>query len=264
MLSFHRITFKLFIAIFFVVISAQSSRPQVPRLKYIGIDAGVNFISGQMTDMSFIRSEVPSMYDPYSRSSVSSRTNRYYTGVKYEVLSLTDRMGFLVGFRYSHISSVIGKSDYWSDHDNYFYWLYQNQGTNTDYLKVESIDQQDDYLGVPLEMRYYVAKRPHKFHVFAKLGADFNWLLNSKTSIGFNNKAMNIHESELLEMLHDPKPFYTAMYFGGGIKIGGDNKPSVSLEATMPYLFLTNKSLGITDPSFGGGFQVNFQIPLKF
>jgi hypothetical protein len=161
------------------------------------------------------------------------------------------------------MNSSIGKSDYWTNNTNYFYWLYRQDGINTEYLKVKEINQKSAYIGIPFEVRYFTAKRPRLFQIYFKLGIEINYLLKSKTGIVFNSSAMEPYEKDLIAMLEQPERIIAAIYGGGGFKLGRDQKPSISVEACMPYIFLTSRSTGILQPLFGGGIQLNFQIPIK-
>jgi len=157
----------------------------------------------------------------------------------------------------------VGKKSYWGSSVNYFYWLYLQDGVNTEYLKVKEIDQKSDYIGIPLEIRFFPARRPRFFRFYFKLGAEFNYLIQSQKDIVFYDPAMDPYKNELTAKVAGPKPFYSALYVGGGFRLGKELKPSVSIEACMPYLFLTQNSGGLVNPIFGGGFQINVQIPIK-
>lgn len=169
----------------------------------------------------------------------------------------------LGGIRFSQINSSIGKKDYWTNNTDYFYYLYSQDEINTEYLKVNEINQKSDYIGIPIEIRYFTQKRPRKFQLYVKLGIEINYLLKSKTGIVFNNSAMKPYERDLVAMLNQPERISAAMYGGAGFKFGRDQKPSISVEACMPYMFLTSETSGILKPVFGGGFQLNLQIPIK-
>jgi hypothetical protein len=159
--------------------------------------------------------------------------------------------------------SSIGKNSYWGSSTSFFYWLYLEDGLNTEYLKVKEIDQKSDYIGIPLGIRFFPARRPYLFRMFFKLGAEVNYRLQTKQDIVFYDEAMNPYKTDLTAQLTKPTNFYSALYGGVGIRIGRDLKPSVSIEVCTPYLFLTSKSAGIVNPIFGGGVQLNIQIPIK-
>ena len=92
---------------------------------------------------------------------------------------------------------------------------------------------------------------------------EVNFLLTSKEGVSFNSAAMEPYEKDVLAKLEKPGRVNAALYGGAGFKIGRDQKPSVSIEACMPYLVLNPGSSGILQPLIGGGFQLNFQIPIK-
>lgn len=253
---------KLFLILFLCLISGLG-HAQNPRLKYFGLEAGSTFFGGEMTSMDFIRSSTSSyhMMD-YSADNLSSFSNKYSLGLKLELMSLNDRFGLLSGLRYSRISSTVEKSDYWFGNSDFFYWLYRQEGVDTEYLRVRGFNQYSDYLGIPIELRYYTGSRPRRIQFYLKVGMEINFLMASTSDVDFYNSAMSRYEDDLTSMLKKPKAVNTAIYGGGGFKFGRDQKPSISVEA-FPYVFLSSKHAGIVEPSVGGGFQVSYQLPIK-
>lgn len=235
---------------------------QEKRLKYIGIESGMTFYENKMSNTENIRGGSPSYGYGYSTNSITSICQNFFIGVKAEILSMNDRFGLSAGLRYSRINSSAGKPDYWTGNTNYFYWLYRQDGVNTDYLRVREINQASDYLGIPIEFRYFTGIRPKPVRLFLKAGSELNLLLNSKKDVLFKDEAMNLYKSDIESKINDPDPFYATIYFGGGIRIGKELKPSVSLEACIASCFLSKGTFGLVDPEFGGGFQINVQIPL--
>ena len=250
--------------IYFLCFYMAFSLAQVPRLKYLGVETGMNFIESEMSNMDdYIRGDVPSYSLGYSSSSLTTLTSRSFAGIKYEIFSLNDQISLSGGLRYSRINSSVGKKRYWGSSTNYFYWLYLQDGVNTEYLKVKEIDQKSDYIGIPVEIRFFPARRPRIFRFYFKLGAEINCLIQSQKDIVFYDEAMNPYKNELTAKVANPKPFYAAAYVGGGFRFGKELKPSVSIEASMPYLLITQNSAGLVNPIYGGGFQINVQIPIK-
>ena len=254
---------KIVILVFFLSYYMGFSLAQETRLKYIGIEGGMTFIESEISDMDYLRGSMPSYYMGYSTNSITSSSYKSFIGIKSEIFSLSDRFGLLGGIRFSSMNSSIGKNDYWTNNTNYFYWLYRQDGINTEYLRIKEINQKSDYIGIPIEIRYFTARRPRLFQIYIKIGIEINYLLESKTGIVFNSPAMDPYEKDLSAMVEQPEKISSAIYGGGGIKLGRDQKPSISFEACMPYIFLTSRSSGILQPLFGGGFQLNFQIPIK-
>jgi len=252
---------KFIFLIYLLCFYVSFSFAQATRLKYVGFETGMTFIGSTISNVDYIRGSIPAYTDGYSASNLSSTCYKSFAGVKFEIFSLNDRLGFSAGLRYSRINSSVGKNSYWTDNVNYFYWLYLQNGVNTEYLKVREINQKSDYIGIPLEVRYFPARRPHLFRVYFKVGAEVNYLLHNQKDIVFYDNAMNIYKGDLMAKVETPKTFYSSVYGGGGIRLGRELKPSLSFEACLPYLFLTSQSSGLVNPNSGGGFQINFQIP---
>jgi hypothetical protein len=256
---------KLKIIVFatFLYYTMGFSLAQPNRLKYFGIEGGMRFMESEISNMNYIRGNMPSYYQGYSTNSLTSFSYSSFAGIKYEIFSLSDRLGLQAGIRFSSMKSSIGRNSYWTDNINYFYWLYQQDGINTDYLRVKEINQKSDYIGIPIEIRYFTARRPRLFQIYFKLGIEMNLLLKSGTDIVFHDPGMNSYEDDLIAMLKKPDRLNSALYGGAGFKFGRDQKPSVSIEMCMPYLFLNSGAYGLLHPLFGGGFQLNFQIPIR-
>jgi hypothetical protein len=247
----------------FLIFSSITAWSQAPRLKYAGIESGINFIACQMIDNENVRGDVPA-YDEYGFETNSLTTLSYksFFGVKGEIFALNDRLSLSSGLRFSQIVNSVGKNSYWGSGTDYFYWLSSENGTTTNYLRVKQINQKSEYIGIPVEVRGFIARRPHFAQLFLKLGIETDVCLHTKNTVEFANNAMQSHEGELKSQIKDPNTFFAAFYGGGGIRIGRETKPSVSIEGCFPYLLFSPTSLGLVEGSFGGGFQVNVQIPL--
>lgn len=255
----HKFTILIFLFYLFRLTNAQESR-----LKYLGVEAGMTFMASEMANMDYIRREIPQYYNDYSASSLTCLSNKSFIGIKYELFALNDRLSFASGIRFIQLNSSVGKDKYYRSSTQYFYWRTDNNDLNTNYIRINEISQKSSYLGIPLESRFYIAKKPHFMRLYAKLGAEVSLLLQSKTDVDFYDNAMSKYDDEVGSKIADPKTFNTAIYGGFGVELGGDSKPSVSIEACMPYFNLSSKTSGLVDSFFGGGFQINVRVPLKF
>jgi hypothetical protein len=252
------------IKLFFVLLCLYTgiASAQETRQKFLGIEAGMTFIESEMSNMDYVRGDIPSYSAGYSTNSLTSLMYKQFIGIKPEIFSLNNKLGILGGIRFSRINNSIGKEAYWTNSTNYFYWLYRQDGVNTEYLKVKEINQTSDYIGIPIEIRYFPF-RPHLFSIFFKLGAEINYLLQTQTDIVFNDDAMESYQKDLTAEVGQPKSFSSSVYGAGGVRLGRESKPSISIEICVPYLFLTSESSGLVNPIFGSGFQLNVQIPIK-
>jgi hypothetical protein len=246
-----------------LIFGAINGYSQDTRLKYFGVESGMNFTMSEMSDMDAIRGDIPNYSMGYSASNLTSLSYTWYAGVRSEIFSLNDRFGLQSGLRFSQICNTIGKDEYWGGSTNYFYWLYRQEGTETEFLKIKEIRQNTGYLGIPVELRYFVSRRPRLFQLYGKLGAVVDFRVSTRTRVEFKDPAMEIFEKNISDQVDQPGPVSFAMYAGSGFKIGTDQKPSVSVEACFPFFILTAKSSGMLRPLFGGGFQLTFQVPIK-
>ncbi|MBK9356853.1 MAG: hypothetical protein IPN08_05615 [Bacteroidales bacterium] len=145
---------RLFLGILLLPVLSLSSGAQTPLQKYLGVEAGIIFISAKMPEIDFIRGDIPAYPGGYSSTYLKSYMNKGYTGIKGEVLSRNNKFGFSAGLRYIQMNSSVGRNTYWTGNTNYFYLMYRQDGVNTEYLKVKELDQRTSYLGIPLEARF--------------------------------------------------------------------------------------------------------------
>lgn len=223
----------------------------------------MTFLQSEMSNIDYIRKEIPQYYYDYPASSFTCLSHKSFLGLKYELFSLNDRFSVSGGIRFSRLISSVGKDGYYSSSTDYYYWRINDDGLNTDYLRITEIDHTSSYLGVPFEARFRISKKPRFIRLFAKIGAEVNFLVQSKTEVDFYDDSMSKYNDAVASKIDKPKNIHTSIYGGFGIEIGGDSKPSVNLEGCMPYFILSSHSTGLVDAFFGGGFQVNVKLPIK-
>jgi len=255
----HRKIAFLFLMFFIAVFSWS----QETRLKYVGVEAGMTFLQGEMSNIDYIRRDIPQYYYDYSANSLTCFSHRSFIGLKYELFTLNDRFAISGGIRFSRLISSVGKNGYYRSGTEYYYWRINDDDLNTGYLRINEIDQTSGYLGAPFEARFLISKKPRFIRLFAKIGTEVNFLVQSKTEVDFYDDSMNKYNDAVASKIDKPKNIHTSIYGGFGLEIGGDSRPSVNIEACMPYFILSSHSTGLVDAFFGGGFQVNIKIPVK-
>jgi hypothetical protein len=240
-------------------VSAQEAKQM-----FLGVEAGMTFMSCKMKNVNYVRAEMP-VYpmDYYSSSSVYSMMYNSFVGLKPEFFLKNDKFGIAAGLRYTRTNASIGKDQYPATSTNFFYLLYRQDGINTEYLKVKEIIQASDCIGIPLEIRYFVYK-PRLFRLYFKLGAEANFRLRTKTDVVFFDNAMEPYEDEVTGIVGQPELFSASIYGSVGLRIGKNSKPSVSIELCAPVIALNPESSSMVSPIAGGGFQVNIQLPYKY
>jgi hypothetical protein len=185
-------------------------------------------------------------------------TNILYVGLKSEFFFLNNRLGLSAGLRLSHYSTELD-----SDRD-YFLWQIRQEATHTDYLRIRNIMQRSYYLGLPLEVRFFLNKRNRLFRPYLKAGAVLNWRLHTDNAVNFQNRAMNHYEEQVSDGIEPPSCFNAYLYPAMGFKVG--RVSWFNFEVHFPTLMLTSNSSSFLDDypniGVGVGFQFSVQIPL--
>lgn len=235
---------------------------QETKLRCVGMDAGILFLNNETLKMDYVRKDMPTMLDGKTYDKITSLSYKSYFEIKPEIFIFKNKFSLSAGLRFSQLSNSIGKTDYWSKGNNYFYWLTRQEGVNTEYLKVKQVNQSFNYLGVPLEIKIYPFK-PRLFTVFFKIGGEINYLIESKTDVVFYDSSMEPYQNEITDKIGKPGSFSSSFFGAGGVRYGRESRLMISIEACVPYVFLTTETSGLVNPQFGGGFQISVQLPLK-
>ncbi len=255
---------KKFISILFLALAFFGSNTvsgQEIRHKYLGVEGGMDFQGVNVPDYDFIRGEI-SYYPEYygSSSQLQGSYQKWYLGAKTEIRSKSNRFGLFAGLRFSRVNSSLGKNQYWSDNSEFFYLLYKQEGTTTEYLRIREINRASNYIGIPLEVRFF-PYRPRLFRLYFKAATELSYRISTSTEVVFDDSAMDQFQKDVLNKFDGPGNFYSSFSIAAGIKIGRDDKPNINLEAVLPSFVLTNKSSGLVNTISGGGLQLNVQFP---
>jgi hypothetical protein len=214
-----------------------------------------------MLNMDYVRGSMSPYGAGNSTASLPSSANRAFIGIKTENFSKNDKFGFSAGIRFSRIHNSFNTYSKWTNSANYFYWLYRQDGINTEYLKVKEINQISDYFSIPIEIRYFPFK-PRLFRFYFKFGAEVNYRIRTQTNITFYDMAMQPYENDLASFIGKPKSFSSGLYGAAGLRVGRESKHPVNIEICLPYLFLGSEPSGLINPTAGVGLQLHIQIPI--
>jgi hypothetical protein len=227
------------------------------RVKFIGIESGANFIQCENVNKSYIRGDMSAVYygDGISQS-IKSEMHKIHLGTTVEVRSLNDKFGFITGLRFTQLNSSISKNT----SPDYFFLLYQQTGTTTEYLRIRKIQQTSAYAGIPIEVRFFPFPRLKKFRIYFMAGTEIGYEFSSRTKVDFYDRAMESYKSGVLKIIGDHDHLYSVFYGGAGFRIGKEGKPGINLGVTAPVVF-TNQNSSLVTPITGGGVNIHFQIP---
>ncbi len=252
----------LLLLLFTTVIHGQDKKPLS-----ISVNAGISSIYGEATEFDFIRESASDYYDDYYdydyydysyASSINNLITVYNAGITLEK-EIVNKLSFISGISYSRIVSQMGSKE--ASSNDYFFLLYSVSGTTTEFLKANGIIQNNDFIGIPIEAKYYTSH--HFVCFFVKLGGIMNYRINTNTDIVFSNSAMEQYEDVMAEKIKPADRFNAFVYGGAGLRIGRDDSPSVSVEIHNPILAVNPDSFSFIKPEYGMGLQVSFTIPLN-
>ena len=120
-----------------------------------------------------------------------------------------------------------------------------------------------DYIGMPLEVRFFPARRPHLVQIYLKTGTEVSFRIRTKTNIVFWDEAMNTYEKEVASQVEKPGHFGFSLYECFGLRFGRNVHHAFSIEALLPGFNFTSGSSGLLKTLYGGGIQFHLQVPIQ-
>lgn len=227
---------------------------------FIGPELGIISVLSEIPHMDFIRGDIPSP-SSYSVGSIKSQCTQAFAGFKIENFIFHEKLALSAGINYQYSNTSFGKINEWKVNNDYFYWQIENEGLSTQYYRVRGVEQNNSYIGIPLEIRYFISQ-PKIFRLYGKFGLNLNLLINSESDISFKTSDMEKYSEKMIAMLEKPNTFYSSVHLAGGIRIGKQGHTCTNLEVQMPYFFI-NQPGGITNTVTGVGFEFSVLFPLK-
>jgi hypothetical protein len=222
---------------------------------FINLEAGIDGIGSNLVEKDYFR-KIGQGNTGLFAPRIVTQINKSFAGIKFEKKTTNHKLGFSTGVRFTRLESSVMKSGV----PNFFYMLLRQTGTTTEYLQVRQITEVSDYLGVPLEVYFYVpGARTFRFYVMA--GFEWSYQLGRKVDVLFSSAAMESYASDIAKKIEAPDPWYIAMYARPGMTVGKE-KPIFSFGLTLPVV-ITNTISTLNEPVAGGGFHIQFYLPLR-
>lgn len=250
----------LIILVLLVTLSVQS---QETSNFTVGVECSSSSVFGSLNKKWSIRQDVGSYsnsYEGYSSGSINTTMDISYIGVKPEFLFLNNKLGIASGLRFTNINSYV-ENGYGTG--NYFYLRYKSDAMGTEYTRVNNITEDNNYLGIPLELRF-IPFQYTSWGFYAKVGVDLNLKVSSKTSIDFTSESMKAYEQEVMSSV-DTKTstVYSSFYSSIGVKYGKKNHVTCNLDIFLPSYILTSNNSSLVVPEMYNGFQFTVQFPIN-
>lgn len=242
--------------IFLVVFACLPFSPVLSqdRITFLSAEAGIDILGYGDVNNEYIWQTFKTVY--YSidgtANNLQSSTDRVYYGAKIEVRSKNNKFGLLMGARFSRLTSrIVHEND-----DSYFFLMLPPSGTTTDYLRIKALRQVSNFIGVPVEVRYFPWGH-HRVSTYFLMGGDVSYRLNTTNHTTFFDSSMAEYEGDVAAVVGDAGTWSSTFYGRAGIIIGRE-KPWLDIGITLPT-FISQASSSLTDASFGGGFYLQVQ-----
>lgn len=255
---------KLFFLTVFLSLMVRVVLSQEANIKFIGIEAGTDFIASDLIFKDNLRGDVPSYYNMGEASkSLTTLCNSWYAGIKAEKFWFKNELGISTGLRFTQINSSVSNSA------NFFYLLYQQNGLNSEYLRMTDIVQKSDYFGIPVDIRLFPFKGDYSGYIidfsrcYFKTGLAFNYRIQTKTSVSFYDKTMDQYKGNVAKMVGNPKAFCLGFNLSVGYKCKIPNISNINFEVSLLTAFFTKETSGLVNPQAGSGLQISIQLPIN-
>jgi hypothetical protein len=242
-----------FVLILFLFTSILASGQD--KTKFIVLETGVNFIVVDPKESDYIRGDIPTYdVDGHLSRALRNRMSVFYVGAKVEMKTKNDMFRFSTGLRFSQITSSITKSRT----PDYFYFLYKQDGLNTEYLRISELKQTSSYVGVPVEVRMFPFK-PRLFRIYFMAGGEIGYQIATKNHIAFHDQNMNSYGDDVSDFFGKPNKLYSSLYIGAGAMLSKEGLPRMGFGINIPFVNEGSSTLFL--PIGGGGVRVQVQIP---
>jgi hypothetical protein len=227
----------------------------------IGFEAGVDAFFGKINKPERIRENQSYYYDEdlffFSGFVDNYKIHNFlYLSIKPEY-TVSKRFAISVGVRFAYNKVLL------SSNRDCFLWRINETETKTDYVRIKNIKQDNYYIGIPLQIKFFPSEKDYFVRHYFVLGTALNFLVASPVKVTFKDKKMNIYASQVLSQIGKPSIFQGYLFGGIGLKIGNSKYPFGIIELHLNYMYGKNneKTLANNKNKFGLGVQTTLQIP---
>lgn len=254
------ITFVAYLILLINNVMAQSEDTILGRFK-IGVELGSHYMNTNSETPPQVRQAnwYPDRYEYYrQRYYYNNIISVTYVSLKPE-FQFSERFSIASGLRLSFYKDALNA--------NYDYFLWQIKGdiNNTNYIKIDNIEQRVYKLGIPLEFRLYPRRRDHFVRQYFLVGALFDFATFTNTKISTYNEFSDRYKDDVKETIPRPNNFSSYYYAGIGLKIGKAGYPSANFEVLFPMISFGEYMISSFSKSSGTGvigIATSLKIPI--
>ncbi len=254
---------KNYVILLFIFGSCLSLAAKNPSRLRIGLETGGSEMMGEINRRWEFRKpwNYQSHYDSYYQGSENAEGegSMFHVRVKTELSLLKERVNVSSGLRYTRFNERI------FTHDNSQLYLYHPSQQGIELFRIHEINESLGYLTVPLEADVALFGKIQRWHVFVKGGIQAGVKVHGKTRLDFVSEEMKKYEPEILHAAENtPSNFLSSIYASVGFRFIFDNHIRVTLENSLPHLYLTKNNFSLITPEGLPGIQASFTVPVNF
>ncbi len=255
--------FRTLFVIGLILVLSALHEAAAQRIKLIGAQAGGYVFFADLGDVKNIRGNLDySLGDEGRNTSINSILTSAFGGASFEITSKNDRLAYTSGVRYSRVSGTLTMNDLILFNTPYFFYRFRESGLITEYVTLRKIVQKTDFVGLPLEVRWFPFDGK-RVRFFVKGAAEINFKVASNTEIGFYEPAMSALRDQVIAELPETANVHGVLSLAGGVRFGKPDVISFGIEFVGPSAFLATDGAGIVDPSVGSGFLFSILVPVN-
>ena len=216
----------------------------------MNISAGANFFGTSHKDLDIIRATTLNEFRGKT-TNIGSSYNLSFTPEYY----LTNWFSFATGLC---ISRTKGNYKPWVG--NFLYFKSREDGYDTYYYRIASIEEKSVYVGIPLEFKLTI-RGSHRPTPYVRIGATPSFRCRTALMVYEYQQKKSQHSYTVINTKKIPQPdkFIVPVYLASGFQFGHED--SYCVEVTFPYIVARGSISGLQDcGNLGGGFRLTYQF----
>src|SRR5690606_8015945 len=140
-----------------------------------------------------------------------------YGGISLEFASKNGWVVYASGLKYSRVRGKLSMDDLYWFSTPYFFFRLRESGLVTEYVTLRKVIQHTDFLGIPLEVRWFLfGGRRVRFYI--KGAAEVNYKIATGTEIDFYEPAMSKYKKQVEAELREVADVHGVLSLAGGIR----------------------------------------------
>ncbi|MCX7862907.1 MAG: hypothetical protein N2449_07920 [Bacteroidales bacterium] len=195
-----------------------------------------------------------------NEAKIIATTNGLVFGSKIEIYNQQLKVSLSTGIKYFNFHSTIkGKM---SDNADYFYFRYVSDVQESRFARVRSIKENQQFLSIPLEFRYYFFNRKI-YSFYTTLGTDLGINVYHKLNVVFAKPEMISAKAEVLQTIDQTyDKFYSATNLSIGFRYNYLNKVGFNAELNLYSSLLGQSNFILSEASRIASVKASIRIPL--